>query len=339
VPFWSAGEETAGKSRKWTNMPVVVNVSVTAADLGRVVDYLGVKGHPNHQFYEIDPPQVAGAKTTCGFVQRTKDGLAFLNQLSGPSNPTKIAARWWVFSFRSGSGLTQDERQSYENRMVDVLGCRALHVRTWHRGLNGAADLNVLDPGIDFVTLPTLRRSRAINLLARARCRSDEWTSSINAARAAAGRPGILTVALCWSERRSSRGEATVEELLIATLTRLKVPTLTLDLLPKVMIAAGFGPKDWEIDLLKRLVIHVIPGRTRKKRRRKARPLRLNLVPFIDVVNALISPDRRGLETSTNGRGDIGAEFNRPGAKCVLPTKWTAPAVIHDDDSAPEIER
>lgn len=247
-------------------MPVVVKLSIMSLDAVRgALHYFGDKLHPNHTAHEIREVEVRGGTGVDHFMGRLAGALSFLNRVADPRHQLTKVGTWWVCSFRSGTSLSLSEQADYSERMVHVLGCENFHVQAWHLGLNGSADLNILDPGIKFGALPEANRPRNLNLLARARYRSDAWTAAANWTRSEAGLPQIALVAEGQAARRSSAGEEMLEDSLVSAASRAGLEKITIEALPSVMNAAGYGAADWEVDLRENLVLRRLPGRVRKK--------------------------------------------------------------------------
>lgn len=318
-------------------MPIVINISIgEVAQVPPILNYYGNSKHPNHRFHEIGKVEFGGAVTPEEFSARLVWGLEVVNRIAGPSHRLKIAGKWWVFAFRSGSSLVKAEEAEYEALALKVLGCESFHARAWHRGLNGAADLNIFDPGIGWETLPFLRRPDSVNLLKRARLRSDEWTARANCARSEANQPEIPTVR-ARTENYSAGGEPSIEQLLLNALSRQGATRVTLNSLSAVMTEAGFQPLDWEIDFRNRLAVNNVPGRKRKKRDESKPVARLDLQTLFAFLNLQLLERHILKAKEETTKSEINLNTQQESAANVRQRLRTTTGVIHAADPS-EIE-
>jgi len=267
-------------------MQVVKYLSIsTVDDLHGALTYLGNKEHPNHKCHEILPLELVGAETPYGFTQRLRSAVDTINRGNASNNYLKNVAQWWVCSFAPGSFLQAYERARYENVLRAALGLRDLYATAWHLGLGGSADFNIIDPGIDLDPIPCLRRSRSVNLLARARHRSDQILQRFNAERQDDGEATIPTMLMKQAASRRTREVISIEKVLLQNTPA--TTRFTEAALPTIMEAAGFRRTDWELDLRGWLVVHKLPSPSHSKAKPELKqPLRLLLPDLLFRLTA-----------------------------------------------------
>jgi hypothetical protein len=268
--------------RREHTVPIVVNMGIPLLWVGGALDYLGNRDHRNHRDYVVQPVRVYGPPTVDAFIKQLEFALGFLNRELSASNRIKIGAMWWVGGFAPGSNLSVQEQASYEVMLIGTLGCSSNYAASWHLNeVTGAADFNLVDTGIETDSLPTMRRSKGTNWLARARARSDEWTQAANMRRTAAGIPAIPSPFTFHETRRRNDKALTIEELLERLNPR---PQLNSQNLSASLSAIGLKPSEWDVSIDGRLLLlDRIPGRLTKKK--VLRSIRVHLGNLFESVN------------------------------------------------------
>lgn len=244
---------------------------LTVADVPRVTNYLGDDSHPNHRGYSVQQPVAHNVPSGKSFPETVCRALDVINGPRRGKEIIRVVAYWYVFSFKEGSFITDDECGSYEKVVLGVLGPQRPLLSSWHKDeTSGAADLNVVDPGLKLEPIPHLDRPATINRLFRLRHASDAWTAKTNDAREAVSKPLIPMVDPISDN--ATTGLARLVRLLANHCAPL-VDTFAKDQLPAALTNAGFRADDWEISIAGILTIHRWPNSPVNKP--NPRPLRI----------------------------------------------------------------
>lgn len=280
---------------------------LTVADVPRVTHYLGDSRHPNHRGYSIQRPVAHNVPSGEAFPDTVSHALEVINGPRTGKEIIRVAAYWNVFSFEQGSFITDDECCSYEKVILGVLGPRPL-LLSWHKDeTTGAADLNVLDPGLKLEPFPRLDRPATINRLFRLRHASDAWTAKANDAREAVSKPLIPMV-----DPISDNATTGMVRLvrLLANHCGPKVDTFGKNQLPGALINAGFRAEDWEISIAGILTLHRWPNTPASKP--NPRPFRIAVRELVAWTRLFLlrgqgrSKSTRRRREASHSRDDVG---------------------------------
>lgn len=264
-------------------MPTVNRISLTSLpSAARALNYGGDDEHPNHQVHEVEPIRVVGAATTGEFLGLIKQAAEFQC-----TNRKVALVDWWVVTFEPYTDLSSSERVSAERVMKSIVSSN-LYCHSWHNGVGGAADLNVFESRFAFTPLPTPTRSRHINGLGRARHKFDEWLRITNAIRADNNQPLIESPDERRENRHLNNGTKSLADILAPFANQNDHP-ITVELIPTLLIEAGFKTKDFEITLNELLLVHEWPQefkrpKVSKNGEKKKRSHAFNLSRLIDQL-------------------------------------------------------
>jgi hypothetical protein len=195
-------------------MPYSGIITAAPGSLNAILKYLTNATHDNHLDYELTPVKLWGVGSTEEFKAECKLGFR-KNQRKGVGRPPEKAFSWVIVRFPDGANLTEDEKKSYEEAVIDCasMGGQVSAVYNWHENLyTGASDLNVLMPNFDKLGLAI--RERDTDPLKLLRWTMDQLTDRLNLAREAEASEPIQTMQEIKKSKARERGEIDIVEAL-----------------------------------------------------------------------------------------------------------------------------